>query len=118
MTNLGNRSLLRSPRPSGRKSKRLLESPLNLLPFFYISIYIYLRADELLTIGDSPIPRSGNLHQLVRRFAGYVSAGDIKYMEPIPNKLLTYGELQYLYFNGFITEIDNKFVAVEVENFE
>ena len=59
-----------------------------------------------------------NMHQLVRRYAGYVSAGDIKYMEPLPNKIFTFEELQHLYNNGYITEIDNKFIAVETENFE
>ena len=51
------------------------------------------------------------MHRLLKRYAGYVSSGEVKEMEPLP-MLFSFEELQYLYFRGFITELDNKFIAV------
>lgn len=58
------------------------------------------------------------MHTLLQKYAGYCSSGEIKEMQPLPNKLFTFDELQYLFNNGYITEIDNQFIAIEASNLE
>ncbi len=51
------------------------------------------------------------MHRLLSRFADMVSEGEIKDLEPIPNKMFTYEELEYLWRNGYIYESNNVFYA-------
>lgn len=58
------------------------------------------------------------MHRLLKRFAGYVSSGEIKEMQPIPNNIFTKEELEYLWNNGRIADINNQFVAMDIDNLE
>ena len=51
------------------------------------------------------------MHELLKRFHGYMTSGDVEYLKPIP-KYFTFKELEYLYNEGYITVIGNEFVSV------
>lgn len=57
------------------------------------------------------------MHRLMTKFAELVSEGEIKDLEPIPNNVFTYEELEYLYTNGIIYESNNQFIAVIPSSF-
>lgn len=51
------------------------------------------------------------MHRLLSRFAEMVSEGEIEDLKPIPNKVFTFEELEYLYNEGFIYVDNNTFYA-------
>lgn len=51
------------------------------------------------------------MHELLKKFYGYMTSGDVEYFKPLPI-VFTFKELEYLYNEGYITVIDNRFVCM------